>query len=369
LVGPPGTGKTTTALAIAHSTGWEVLEMNASDLRNRKNIEGTAGLASVSTTFSGNKRLILLDEVDGMFKADFGGSNAVLQVVKGSQNPVILTANDAYASTLTTIRSYCDVVKFKKIHYGTIKTRLAQICEKEGVKCDDDTLTELAKREAGDLKAAINDLQAVAEGAKLVDMESIKVLGARDRSERIFDSLMVVFKKKNIRDAKEAFDACEEDPEMFMNWVDENIPLDHEGQGLADAFESLSRADIYAGRIAKRQDWGLMKYQLDFMTGGVSLAESKPGYSMYQFPSFIRKLSASKAARNARNSMADKVGKRIHASRREVVQEYWPFFLELFRKDPQGFAALFGLDDKELEFLGAKPETVREARGKPKRGV
>jgi hypothetical protein len=65
--------------------------------------------------------------------------------------------------------------------------------------------------------------------------------------------------------------------------------------------------------------------------------------------------------------MAAKVGKRIHASRKEFIQEYWPFFQDVFRKDPHGFGALFGLDEKELELLGAKPKTRGEARAKPKR--
>lgn len=359
LVGHPGTGKTSSVLALARAMHWDLLEMNSSDLRNKKSIERVAGLASVSTTLSGNKRLILFDEVDGMFRQDYGGAGAVLQIVKNSKSPVILTANDAYVSSLATIRKYCEMVKYKKIHYGTIKTRLKQICEAEGLVCEDDALLKLAKRQSGDLKAGINDLQAIGQGAEKVGMESLEVLGARDKTDNIFNALRTVFKKQSFGEAREAFSACEEDPNMFMQWVDENIPREYKGEALSDAFESLSRADIYAGRIIRRQNWGLMKYQLDLMSGGVAMADAPHGFTPYQFPTFIRKLSASKAKRNTQKSIAKKVGKRIHTSRKEFVQEYLPFFRELFKKDPEGFAALFHFDEKELDFLGFSGKSTK----------
>ncbi len=71
LIGPPGVGKTTAALAIATEMGWTVVEMNASDARNQRAIERVAGRASISHTLgeyggSGRSRraLLLLDEAD-----------------------------------------------------------------------------------------------------------------------------------------------------------------------------------------------------------------------------------------------------------------------------------------------------------------
>ncbi|MCD4739781.1 replication factor C large subunit [archaeon] len=351
LVGTPGTTKTTSTLALAQTFEWELLEMNSSDLRNKKNIERIAGLASVSATFSGNKRLILFDEVDGMFRQDFGGSRAVLEIVKHSRNPVILTANDAYAKNLASIRKYCEVIKFKKIHYSTIKNRLAQICDSEGIQYDETALLELAKRQSGDLKAAINDLQAIAQGSEKVSISSLEVLGARDKTESIFNALRTIFKKKSFGEAREAFDECEENPDLFMHWIDENIPREYQGEALAKAFEHLAKASLYAGRITRRQNWKLMKYQIALMSSGVSLVDSSEGYTQYQFPSFIRKLGASRGKRATQKSLADKVGKRIHAGRKEVIQFYLPFLRELFKKDPQGFAELFKLDEKESALL------------------
>lgn len=72
--GPPGVGKTSAALALAHEMGWSLVEMNASDARNQEAIQQVAGRASVSATLGGDveyrsardggRTLILLDEAD-----------------------------------------------------------------------------------------------------------------------------------------------------------------------------------------------------------------------------------------------------------------------------------------------------------------
>lgn len=74
LVGPPGVGKTTAALALAADRGWTVVEMNASEARNQSAIEQVAGRAALTHTLghtgeyraagAGGRTLILLDEAD-----------------------------------------------------------------------------------------------------------------------------------------------------------------------------------------------------------------------------------------------------------------------------------------------------------------
>lgn len=76
LEGVPGTGKTAAAYALAEEMGWGLVELGASDVRNRLTLEGVAGRASLSSGFSeggeyldaakGRRTLILLDDADSM---------------------------------------------------------------------------------------------------------------------------------------------------------------------------------------------------------------------------------------------------------------------------------------------------------------
>ncbi len=362
LVGSPGCGKTSAALALAKENDWELLELNASDLRSKKELERVAGIAAVSTTFSGKQRMILFDEIDGLFRVDYGGAGAVLKIIRKAACPIILTANDAYAKSLSSIRKETQVVKFKKVHYSTIKKVLEHICQDKGVEFDEEALLFIAKENHGDLKASINDLQANSIGKKLT-LENIFV-SPRDREENIFNAMRNLFKSMDYHEALNAFNSVSEDPDLFMKWVDENIPREYtDSEDLVRAFEALSRADFYMGGIYRRQQWSLMKFQIALMTAGVATAKKEKyhGFTPYQFPSFIRKLSASKGKRAARKSAAKKIGGCIHSSPHEVLSEHWPYLCLLAKHDVTSFVRNFGLDEKELEVLGITPAKAKKA--------
>lgn len=110
ISGPPGIGKTSTARIISAHLGFEILEMNASDTRNRKTIESMVGNLStnysldyysknkterVDNKFTNHKKsVIIMDEVDGCGGGDRGGISALIQVIKLSKTPIICICND-----------------------------------------------------------------------------------------------------------------------------------------------------------------------------------------------------------------------------------------------------------------------------------
>ena len=78
LYGQPGVGKTVTVEALAHDLHMELVEKNASDHRTEDAINRFAGLASQYSSLFGGKRIVLLDELDGLMgNADRGGVKAV----------------------------------------------------------------------------------------------------------------------------------------------------------------------------------------------------------------------------------------------------------------------------------------------------
>jgi replication factor C large subunit len=363
LYGPAGVGKTSAALALAREMNWDAIEMNASDIRTAGMIQKVAGPASRSSTFSGQKRLIILDEADNLHgTADRGGAAAMLRLAKQTSQPLLLIANEYYEIEKP-LRDAGLGVQFRSIRSTTIASALREICKKEGISCDPDALELIAERAGGDVRSAINDLQAAAEGASHVSLEDVATAD-RDVRESIFKVLEIIFKGSAAREAMAAAYTLDESPEDLVHWVDENLPLAYQGEDLFRGYESLARSDIFLGRVRRRQVYGLWRYASYLMTGGVQAARAghRHGYIAFRPPGLWRRLAQSRKARGIRDSAAKKIGGRCHVSARFARAELMGFIGLLLKekKTAVGTAAELDLEAEEIALLmGSSPSTKK----------
>ncbi len=370
LYGASGVGKTALAFLIAKEMGWQLFEMNASDLRDKDSIERIAGAATSNSSLFGGKRLILLDEVDGLQSQDRGGAGAINSIIKEANNPVILTANDAYDKKLVSLRATTEMLEFKKINYLSIAKHLRGIAAKENIEFDEEAVKELAKNCGGDMRSALLDIQSL---APKVTMENVKALSFRERKEKVFPIMGKIFKGRSIKEIKEAVDSADISTDMLSLWVEENIPRQFDAIDAGRAFDVLSRADVFNGRIMNRQHWGFLKYSIFLSTAGVGLSKTKEYHSFIPmaFPSILSSLSSSSPKREMRKKIAAKIGEKMHCSRRDALADL-PFLLELIKSEKyaKDFACYFGFDEAELAFLYGKKsddkkiaELFKEAKG------
>jgi replication factor C large subunit len=361
LYGPPGTGKTVSIEVLANDLDMELVQSNASDCRTANAIERFAGRSSEYDTLYGNKRLILFDELDGITgSADRGGLRAITGIVKKTGFPIILVASNAYDPRFSTLRKYCQLIEFKKTSRTQVQKHLRNICSQEGIETEDDTLKLIAKTTGGDVRSAVNDLQALAQGKKRLTYDDVSWLASRDRKEVIFNSLRTVFYAKNLTDARRAVKSADVDSEMFLEWIYENLPY-HVGtpKELAATMDMLAQADIYRGRIRSTQNWRLMRYFIDFMTAGVASSWSKKarGWVPFRFPSRIRSMSNSRAERAMMSAIGTKIGKRCHISSSRAVKDVVPYLRVIFQNNIEmknGLARWLDLDEDMTEYVSGK---------------
>jgi replication factor C large subunit len=358
IYGSPGIGKTVIAEVLANDLGMELVQSNASNYRTAEAVQKFAGTASQYSTLFGKKRLILFDELDGITgTADRGGLRVITDIVKTTGSPIILTANNAYDPRFSTLREHCQLVEFKKITRTEIEAHLGKICNREGIEAEADALKLIAERVSGDLRSAINDLQALAQGRKKLTYNDVAWLSTRDRKEAIFKVLGDIFYAKNVWDARRAIDAADIDLDMLLEWVYENVPHQvKDPKELAAAMEMLAFADMYRGRIRTTQNWELMRYFIDFMTAGVAVSWSHKtsGWVPFRFPTRIMSMSQSRANREMLTTIGLKIGRKCHMSSNRAAKEVIPYLRVIFQtneEEKNGLTRWFDLDEDMVNYL------------------
>ncbi|SDJ58009.1 replication factor C large subunit [Halovenus aranensis] len=327
IYGPPGVGKTSAAHALASDKGWPTIELNASDTRTKDVIERVAGEAAKSGTLGqggGGRRLVIMDEADNIHgNADRGGSRAVTSLVKEASQPMILIANDYYEMS-NGLRNACEDIEFRSVSKRSIRPVLRDICRKEGIEFESDALEAIAEMNSGDLRGAINDLQALAEGRDRIVADDV-VTGERDTTTGVFDYLDTVIKEAGPQDALEASYDVDETPDDLINWIEDNVPKDYHGEELASAYDFLANADRWLGRVRATQNYSFWRYAGDNMTAGVAAArrEQKGGWTRYSPPTYWSKLGRSRGTRDKRDYIARKIaaanGTSMSTARREIM--------------------------------------------------
>ena len=368
LYGPPGIGKTVSVETLANDLGMEFVEKNASDYRTEDAINRFAGLASQYGSLFGGKRIILLDELDGLTgSSDRGGVRAITEVVKSAQCPIVLIANSAYDPRFSNLRVYCLLIEFKKPPAGEIAKLLKHICDREDVKADEEALRFIAQRSGGDIRSAVNDLQTLAQGKSSLKYEDVSWLGYRDRQETIFNVLRLILYGKTCISAKQAVDMADVDVDMLFEWIYENVPAHlTDPHDLATAMDALSIADVYRGRIRAVQDWSLMRYVIDYMTAGVAMARQNTkvhGWIPFKFPERIQMLSRSKADRAMQLNIGQKIRRRNHISAVRASSEVLPYLKIIFKNNASmaaGIAKWLDLDAEMVEYLAGSEKCSAE---------
>jgi replication factor C small subunit len=183
FAGPPGTGKTTAALCLArdlYSSAYRehMLELNASDARGidvvRETVKTFARVRSIGEV---RFKIMILDEADNMTSA---AQQALRRTMERYTETCrfILIANYS-GKIIEPIQSRCAPFRFTYLPRAEHDSHMKQIAENENVRLLDDGLDAVFEVCSGDLRKAINTLQAAASLNKPVDAEVVYSIAGR----------------------------------------------------------------------------------------------------------------------------------------------------------------------------------------------
>ncbi len=358
LDGPTGTGKTAAVVAIAKEKGLELVELNASDFRNEQGISSIAGVASNQRSLFFSSKIILIDEVDGISGTkDRGGVSALISLIESSAFPVVITSNDSSDSKFSSLRKKSKKVIWEQVTNAEIVSLLDRIAKNEKLIVEEGALAILASRCSGDVRAAITDLEVLAAVSKSIAKKDVGNLGERLPRDSVEQVLLKIFKSSDPKIALSAMESLDIDLDEFIFWIEQNLPAEYLlPEERARAFDAISKADVFKGRIRRMQHWRFLAYISGLLSAGIAVAKDKKNPAQVQYKRSERMLSIwiYNQKNASRKSLAKKISPFLHISSKEASRNSLPILKLLTMKDEnfiEKFKSHYNLQDEDIAWL------------------
>ena len=345
LVGPPGVGKTTMANLASRDFNFDMISLNASDVRNKKNIQEILEPVLGNQTVLGQP-MIFIDEVDGIHgRSDYGGVEALINILKESTIPIILAANNGSSDKMKKIKKVVKTIVLRPLPPRLLRLYLNMILEKENAKINPGILIKLISESNGDIRSMLNSSQAL-------------ISGFEPFTERTFESLDIeeginaFYKSQSIDEARAVLYSMRIDPREKINAFYSSIitsSISH--LEMENFLQVISEADLLYGRIMKTQEWRLLRY-LDSILLGLYKKDTTIRYSQYNLSWQV--LNRLRWDGSKFKSISKNLSKQLHISSSTFATFYLPYilfcmknnFLELELDDTYD-----ELIEKEIELL------------------
>lgn len=318
LVGPPGIGKTTLAHIAAKEFGYDLVGLNASDVRNKANIKDILTPLLGNTSLLG-KVLIFVDEVDGIHgRADFGGVEALIDVLKEPTVPIILAANNDQSDKMKSIKKTAKTIRLKPLPPRLLGLYLHKVLKDEGGRLSPGSMIKIIMDSRGDIRSLLNMAQA-------------HVTGFEPATEKSFETLDVeaavnaFFKAKSREEAQVVLYSLRIDPRekinaFYSSIVTSGIPA----ADMARMLDVMSKADILYGRIMRTQEWRLLRY-IDNILINLYAENAPVQYSQYNLPWPL--LNRIRWDGKKIRDMSSVLAKRFHVSQSTIATFFFPYVL------------------------------------------
>lgn len=318
LVGPPGIGKTTISMLSAKQFGYDLIGLNASDVRSKQRIQEILGPVLGSAGIFG-KPMIFVDEVDGIHgRSDYGGVEALVEILKEPTVPIILAANSDTSDKMKAIKKVTTTIKFRPLPPRLLRFYLEEILRREGTSLKIGNIIKLVIDSRGDMRSMLNSAQALVTGFEPQIDRSFE-------TTNVEDSINAFFKAKSPDEARAILYSLRIDPREKINAFYSSVITSPISKDLLkEMLDVISEADMLYGKIVRNQEWRLLRY-LD----PILLCLYKEGapirYSQFNLPWDM--LNRLRWDGRAIKELATSLAKRMHVSRSTFSTFYLPYLL------------------------------------------
>ena len=318
LVGPPGIGKTTISLLGAKQFGYDLIGLNASDVRSKQRIQEILGPVLGSAGIFG-KPMIFVDEVDGIHgRSDYGGVEALVEILKEPTVPIVLAANSDTSDKMKAIKKVTTTIKFRPLPPRLLRFYLEEILRREGTSLKIGNIIKLVIDSRGDMRSMLNSAQALVTGFEPQIDRSFE-------TTNVEDSINAFFKAKSPDEARAILYSLRIDPREKINAFYSSVITSPISKDLLkEMLDVISEADMLYGKIVRNQEWRLLRY-LDSILLRLYKEGAPIRYSQFNLPWAM--LNRLRWDGRAIKELATSLAKRMHVSRSTFSTFYLPYLL------------------------------------------
>jgi replication factor C small subunit len=197
--GPAGTGKTSSSIALAKELFGEnfeqnFLELNASDDRGIDVVRNTIKDFARTLAFDAGFKIIFLDECDALTQ---DAQQALRRTMEKYTKTCRFILSCNYSSKIIEpIQSRCVIYRYKPLNSKDIEEHVKGISKKEKLDIDDKAIDAVNYVCQGDLRKAINILQASAASEKKIDEKTVFNVSSKAKPEEIKELIKLALNKK-----------------------------------------------------------------------------------------------------------------------------------------------------------------------------
>jgi replication factor C large subunit len=318
LIGPPGIGKTTLAQLAAKEFGYDLIGLNASDVRNKTGIEEILSPLLGNTSLLG-RPMIFVDEVDGIHgRADFGGTEALLKILKEPTIPIILAANSDQSDKMRNIKKATKSIHLKPLPPRLLGVYLGKVLKEEDAKLSPGSTIKIIVESRGDIRSLLNMAQAQLSGFDPPTEKSFETLDVEA-------GVSAFFKAKSKEEAQIVLYSLRIDPrEKISAFYSSVVTSNLSAKTLAKMLDVISEADVLYGKIMRTQQWRLLRY-LDNILLKLYEENSQVQFSQYNLPWPL--LNRLRWDGRTIKALASILAKRFHVSQSTIATFYLPYIL------------------------------------------
>jgi replication factor C large subunit len=369
LIGPPGVGKTTLIHVLARQLDYDLIEMNASDTRNREELEQLIMPILVNTSIFGKKMLLFLDEVDGISgREDTGGIESIVRIMKEPTIPIIMAANNRDAK-IKELAKVSRIIEFNRVPPRLLVLFLDHVLKDQRKKLSPGEKISIVDKSHGDLRLLLNILQAKISGYDATSNAKIAI--------NIAEAVNGFFEAENEETAKSYLlnaDANYQDPRfgmsteerrkdmlgaLFSSVVLSRIDL----ETIAAILDILSKVDIIVGRIGRKRQWSLLRYIDNIIANDLFDKSHNRAIRYSQYPMRWDIMGPIFARSRSLRPVLQEMARQMHTSTSIFGSFYLPYLIRIMinaEVDPIEMAEVSNMDEKAGLALAKEIERIRK---------